>query len=71
MERTISDEEKRIKLRLIDMGLRQTDVARIIGIARADVCAVVRGVSRSPRYAEEVYKFLGLQMPHDSGKADE
>jgi len=32
-------------------------------------CAVVRGVSRSPRYVAEVYKFLGLEMPNEtSGK---
>ena len=65
MEKTISDEEKRIKLCLIDKGLRQSDVARIIGIARTDVSAVVRGVSRSQRHVEEVYKFQGLEMPEE------
>ena len=63
-----SEEEHRIRQRLIEMGIRQKNVAEAIGIHIKDVSAVVRQCSRSPRYVAEVYKYLGLTMPpNDTG----
>jgi len=61
-----SDEERRIRIRMVEMGIRHKDIARNLGIHIRDVSAVVRGVSRSPRYVAEVYKFLGLEMLDES-----
>ena len=58
-----SDEERRLRQRMFDMGVKQTDIANAINIHRNDVSAVIRGKSRSPRYIAEVYKCLGLKMP--------
>ena len=58
-----SEEEKRLRQRMIEMGIRQIDVANALGIHLADVSNVIREKSRSPRYIAEVYKFLGLEMP--------
>ena len=61
-----SAEETRLRQRLIEMGIRQTDVANKTGIHIADVSNVIRGRSKSPRYVEEVYKFLGLDLPKEA-----
>ena len=55
------DEERRLRHRLIEMGIRQKDVAAATGIHLNDVSNVIRGRSRSPRYVAEVYRFLGLE----------
>ena len=61
-----SEEERRLKHKMLEMGVRQTDVAKALGIDLSDVCHVVRGSSRSPRYVAEVYKYLGLKMPEQN-----
>ena len=61
------EEETRLRQRLIQMGIRQTHVANSLGIHLTDVSNVIRGRSKSPRYIEEVYKFLGLDMPQSMG----
>ena len=58
-----TDEERRIRVRLVEMGVRQRDMAAAIGIRFQDVSAVIRGTSKSPRYVAEVYKYLGLTGP--------
>ena len=55
-----------MKHRMLEMGIRQTDVANALGICLTDVCHVVRGSSRSPRYVAEVYKYLGLEIPEQN-----
>ena len=59
-----TEEETRIRQRLLEMGIRQINVAEALGLHVRDISAVVRGKSRSPRYVAEVYKFLGLEMPN-------
>ena len=61
-----SDEERRLRHRIIELGIHQTDVAKALGINLSDVSHVVRGSSRSPRYVAEVYKYLGLEMPEQN-----
>lgn len=56
-------EEKRLRKRLIELGLMQKDVAHSLGISTQDVSMVIRGRSKSPSYVAEVYKFLGMEMP--------
>jgi len=58
------DEERRLRQRMIEMGVRQTDIAASIGITIQDVSHVIRGSSRSPKYIAEVYKYLGLTQPN-------
>jgi transcriptional regulator with XRE-family HTH domain len=57
-----TDEERRLRMRMIDMGIRQRNIADELGIHINDVSNVIRGRSRSPRYVAEVYKFLGLEQ---------
>ena len=63
-----SEEERRLRKRLIELGVRQADVANALGIYITDVSNVIRGKSRSPRYVAEVYKYLGLNMPTEAGR---
>jgi len=63
-----SEEERRLRQRLIELGVRQADVANALGIHITDVSNVIRGKSRSPRYVAEVYKYLGLNMPTEAGR---
>jgi cyanate lyase len=58
-----SDEERRIRIRKAEMGLRVKDIAEGIGILPVDVTMVIRVRSKSPRYITEVYKYLGLDEP--------
>ena len=57
------EEERRLRKRMIEMNIRQKDVASALGIHVANVSSVIRGCSQSPRYIAEVYKYLGLDMP--------
>jgi len=57
------EEERRLRQRMLELGVKQTDIANTLNIQRQDVSAVVRGISRSPRYVAEVYKYLGLNVP--------
>lgn len=57
------EEERRLRQRMIEMGIRQTDIAKATGIIIQDVSHVIRGSSRSPRYVAEVYRYLGLEQP--------
>ena len=61
--RNFSDEERRIRARIAESGLRVKDIAAAIGIYPQDVSNVIAGRSRSPRYVVKVYKFLELDMP--------
>lgn len=63
-----SREEQRLRVRLIEKGLKQRDVADALGIAKQDVSMVVCGRSTCPRYVEAVYAYLGLDIPKDSAK---
>ena len=63
------EDERRLRQRMIELGIRQTDVAKALGICLADVSNVIRERSRSPRYVAEVYKYLGLEMPSMSRRA--
>ena len=58
-----SDEERRLRNRLIELNIRQKHVAATLGIHINDVSNVIRGRSRSPRYIVEVYRCLGLEPP--------
>ena len=58
-----TDEERRIRVRKAELGLKVSDIALGVGITRQDVSMVIRGKSKSPRYVVEVYRFLGLEMP--------
>ena len=58
-----SEEERRIRKRILELGINQKKVAEVIGLQIRDVSEVVRGRSRTPHYIAEVYKFLGLEMP--------
>ena len=60
---TMSEEQRRLKKRMLEMGVRQIHVADFIGITRQDVSNVVNGRSDKPKYVEKVYNFLGLDMP--------
>ena len=61
-----SEEERRLRSRLIEMGIRQKNVAEATGIHINDISNVIRGRSRSPRYVAEVYRYLGMEMPEIS-----
>ena len=58
-----SEEERRLRMRLIEMGKLQSDIANETGIHLNDISNVIRGRSRSPRYVAEVYRYLGLEKP--------
>ena len=62
-----SDEERRIRVRMAERGLKVKFIASQIGIASQDVTNVIRGRSKSPRYIAEVYKYIGLEMPEEGG----
>ena len=59
----LSEEERRLKIRILEMGIRQCDIAKAIGIADSDVTKVIRGRSQSPGYIAKVYAYLGLEIP--------
>ena len=58
-----TDEERRLRKRILEMGINQKKVAEAIGLQLSDVSKVVRGRCKSPHYVAEVYRFLGLNMP--------
>lgn len=58
-----TDEERRLRVRMLEMGLRQKDLADALGLPRQNVLAVIRGYSLCPLYVAEVYKYLGLEQP--------
>jgi len=60
------EEEKRMRSRMIEMGIRQNDIANATGIIIQDVSNVIRQRSKSPRYVAEVYKFLNLESPSET-----
>lgn len=64
------EEERRLRMRMIEMGIRQRDIASATGIHINDVSSVVRGKSRSPRYIAEVYRFLELEQPETAVKQE-
>jgi|GEM_PF-2247392 len=68
---TYSQEEQRIRKRLMALGLRQHEIASALGIGIPDVNHVIRGRSRSPRYVAAVYSYLGLEMPNENGIVQE
>jgi len=55
-----SEEERKLRLRIVEMGYKHYEVAEKVGISPQDFSNVVSGKSRSPRYVYEVYRFLGL-----------
>jgi len=58
-----SDEERRLRVRMAEMGTNQRGVAKALGLNWQDVSPVIRGTSKKPRYVAEVYKYLGLEQP--------
>jgi len=58
-----SEEERRLRQKMIEMNIRQKNIADQTGIHINDISNVIRGRSRSPRYIAEVYNYLGLEMP--------
>ena len=64
-----TDEERRLRVRKAELGLKVKDIAASIGIMPQDVTMVIRGNSKSPRYIAEVHKLLGLEMP--DGRAND
>ena len=56
----MSDEEKRIRIHMLQTDIGINDIAKAVGIARQDVSAVIRGKSRSPSYVRKVYEYLKL-----------
>lgn len=58
-----SEEEKRIRRRILDMGIRQRDIADELGISKQDVSMAISGKSTCPKYVSAVYDYLGLDMP--------
>jgi hypothetical protein len=66
-----SDEERRLRMRMIQMGVRQKNIASDTGIHINDISNVIRGRSRSPRYVAEVYRYLELEQPETVGRDTE
>ena len=64
-----TEEERRLRVRMAERGLRMRDIAAEIGVFPQDVTNVVRGRSKSPKYIAEVYKFLDLELPAGEGLA--
>lgn len=60
-----SQEEKRIRRRILDLGIKQKDIANELGISQQDVSMAIRGKSTCPRYVEAVYAYLKLDMPKE------
>ena len=63
IDKTLGNEESRIKIRILELGIRQKDIALALGIAASDVSKVVKCKSNCPKYKSSVYEFLGLSMP--------
>ncbi|MCL2357622.1 MAG: hypothetical protein FWC70_10835 [Defluviitaleaceae bacterium] len=59
-------EERRIRKRMIDMNVKQRDIALAVGLFPTDVCKVITQTSKTPSYKRDVYNFLGLEMPNES-----
>lgn len=62
-----SEQERLLRKKMIDMNIRQKDIAKATGIHINDISNVIRGRSRSPRYVAEVYKYLGFEPPEERG----
>ena len=60
-----TDEERRLRRRILEMGINQKRVAEAVGLKLDDVSKVVRGRCKSPHYVAEVYNFLELKMPKE------
>ncbi|MCL1998193.1 MAG: helix-turn-helix domain-containing protein [Turicibacter sp.] len=56
-----TDEEIKLRRRILDMGYTHSQVAELVGITRQDVSKIVKGKSKCPRYIHAVYKFLGFE----------
>ncbi|MCL1974615.1 MAG: hypothetical protein FWG61_00470 [Firmicutes bacterium] len=57
-----TEEERRLRIRMLELDFTVDRLAAEIGIRRQDVTAVIIGTSRSPRYVFEVYKRLGIEQ---------
>ncbi|MCL2337206.1 MAG: hypothetical protein FWC60_07270 [Firmicutes bacterium] len=66
-----TDEERRLRVRAMELNLRFVDIANMIGIRKQDVTAVIRGNSPSPAYIAEVYRVLGMDIPAGLRKRNE
>ncbi|MDR1210549.1 MAG: helix-turn-helix transcriptional regulator [Clostridiales bacterium] len=69
MVKGFSEEEIRLRARMMKMGLTQKELAKTLGLDFADVCDIVCQRSRAPRYRATVYEYLGLEMP-EGGEHD-
>lgn len=57
------EEERRLRKRMIDMNVKQRDIALATGLYLPDICHVIRQISKKPAYIRDVYNFLGLEIP--------
>ena len=57
-----SEKEKLMKIRLLEMGKKQKDVAKALKITQQDVSMVITGRSLCKRYIAAVHDYLGLEM---------
>ena len=57
------EEERRIRKRMVEIGVRQKDIVIGTGILKQDVSNVIRQRSKSTSYIAEIYHFLGLGLP--------
>ena len=62
-----TEEERKVRVALMERGMKQKDLSAALGIAPSDICDVVCQRSLSPRYIEAVYTYLGLDLPEESG----
>ena len=60
-----SEEERRVKQRMLELGILQVHIAESLKMNTRDVNAVVRQRSRSPSHIKKVYEVLGLEMPNE------
>ena len=58
-----SEEERRVKQRMLELGILQIHIAESLKMNTRDVNAVVRQRSRSPSHVKKVYELLGLDLP--------
>ncbi len=54
--------EKKIKLFMLQKGIRQVDIAKELGVSRVAVCRVIKGLSKSRRIRQRIADVLDMKV---------
>jgi len=53
---------KKIKMRMVELELNQTDLAQKFGVSKQTISAIIRGIAESKRLRNEIEKELKIEI---------